>query len=249
MIKHCPQLYKMSLQQLPPELLCAIFSHLPPNDGQSLRALALTCRAFISPAQASLFDTVFVSSESDACIVLAKLESIPHIKMFARRLSLRDIHRPWIQHSQVLHDILGLVYPYIVSLDILQRRRRPDSPRFAFPSLAQLTLLEKISLSEEDVLELKTMEYGDNGIPTFLNYFPKLRAITLDGCYVHNEAVDSSRSIAAPIFLLERLDIRWSSDSLLLDWLMPALSLLQKLHVTLATPNLSTKLAQAGESL
>jgi len=247
----------MSFHQLPPELLCAIFSHLPADEfkeHQSLRACALTCRAFVSSAQANIFHTLSLSSEAHN--VLAKLESTPHIRTFVRRLCLLEIHRPWIQCSKVLHDILGLLSPSVVSLDIHQRRRKPEYPRFDFSSLAQLKFLGEISLEEEDVRALETTKYGDNALPTFLNHFPKLRAITIHGCWVRNETTDSISTIAAPIFRLERLDVWCCRDALLLDWLMPALSSLRKLHFSYLAPapsisgtNVAHFMVKTGESL
>jgi len=188
--------------------------------------------------------------------VLAKLESTPHIRRFVRRLCLLEIHRPWIQCSKVLHDILGLLSPSVVSLDIHQRRRKPEYPRFDFSSLAQLKFLEEISLEEEDVRALEMTKYGDNALLTFLNHFPMLRAITIHGCWVRNETIDSISAIAAPIFRLEMLDVWCCRDALLLDWLVPALSSLRKLHFSYLAPapsisgaNVIQFMVKAGESL
>ena len=247
---------RMSFHQLPPELLYAIFSLLPAyefKEHQSLRACALTCRAFVFPAQANIFHTLSLSSEAHN--VLAKLESTPHIRTFVRRLCLLEIHRPWIQCSKVLHDILGLLSPSVASLDIHQRRRKPEYPRYNFSSLAQLKFLVEISLEEEAVPALETTEYGDNALPTFLNHFPRLRAMTIRGCRMRNETIDSISAIAAPIFRLERLDVWYCRDALLLDWLMPALSSLRKLHFSyLALPsisciNVAQFMVKTGESL
>ncbi|KAF8952100.1 hypothetical protein BDZ97DRAFT_1768869 [Flammula alnicola] len=247
----------MPFPELPPELLWAILSHLDSEDDYlSLCACALTCRALVSPAQAGIFHTIHQYSESP--LFLAKLESMPHIRAFTKHLRLVEIHRPWIQHSEVLHHTLDLLSPYIVSLDILQRRRKPEKPRFEFSSLSQLKCLEEISLREEELTGRARILYGNNALPTFLNHFPKLRAISFDGCLVQNQTSDSkSKSdVAAPVFRLERLDVCYCHDTLVLDWLIPALSSLKALHISYLAPdssNFSTTVLQfmitAGESL
>ncbi|KIM39023.1 hypothetical protein M413DRAFT_29596 [Hebeloma cylindrosporum] len=241
----------MSFQHLPPELLCAIFNHLPTYESEwrlSLRACALTCRAFVSPAQAYIFNTLSVPSEAQR--VLAKLESVPHIRKFVKRIRLLDIQRPWIQHCEVLHDILRLLSPRMVSLDITQRRHRPEVPRFDLSSLAQLIPLEEILLREEDVRNTQTTKCGDNALPSFLNHFPKLRAITLDA-WVSNKTIDNISAIAGPIFRLERLDVVGCCDELLLDWLTPALPMLRQLRLSYVPPSTHgiKFITEAGESL
>ncbi|KIM39020.1 hypothetical protein M413DRAFT_447385 [Hebeloma cylindrosporum] len=243
----------MSFCQLPPELLRPIFSHLPTSESewcQSLRACALTCKAFVSPAQAYIFHTVGLSSESTARILLAKLESVPHIRTLVKRLPLGEIHRPWIQDSEALPDILRLLSPFVVSLDIHQRRRKHESPRFDFSSLSGLKYLEEILLREEDMRRPETTKYGDAALPSFLNHFPKLRAITLDA-WVSNKTIDSKKPIAGPIFQLERLDVWCCCDALLLDWLTPALPMLRKLQFSYGAPStyVINFIIKAGQSL
>ncbi|KAF8955231.1 hypothetical protein BDZ97DRAFT_1765127 [Flammula alnicola] len=220
----------MPFHQLPPELLCAILSHLAAEeDRPSLRACALTCRALVSPAQAGIFRSISLYFEDPT--VLAKLESTPHIRPFSKRLYLGEIHKPWVQRSEVLHRTLDLLSPYIVSLDIFHRRHRQGKPRFDFSSLSQLKRIEEISLSEDHVKHQPSATFnGNNALPTFLNQFPKLRAITFDKCWVRNRSVDSTSDIAAPVFRLESLDVQCCQDTLVLDWLIPALSSLQRLH-------------------
>ncbi|KAF8958721.1 hypothetical protein BDZ97DRAFT_1840944 [Flammula alnicola] len=219
----------MPFHQLPPELLWAILSHLDSEkEYQSLYACALTCRALFSPAQAGIFRTISLHSEDP--VLLAKLESLPHIRAFAKQLYLREINHRWTRRSEVLHRTLDLLSPYIISLDIFHRRRRQGKPRFDFPSLSRLKRIEEISLKEDDVKGQPGVIYGNNGLPTFLNQFPKLRAINFDECWVRNQIIDSESDVAAPVFRLERLEVRCCLDTLVLDWLIPALSSLQRLH-------------------
>ncbi|KAF8955232.1 hypothetical protein BDZ97DRAFT_310301 [Flammula alnicola] len=219
----------MPFPQLPPELLWAILSHLAAEDDYlSLCACALTCRALVSPAQAGIFRTISLHSEDP--IWLAKLESLPHIRAFAKRLYLREIDNRWTRCSEVLHRTLDLLSPYIVSLDIFHRRCRQVKPRFDFPSLSRLKFIEEISLKEDDVKGQPGVIHGNNALPTFLNQFPNLRAITFDECWVRNQIIDSKSDITAPVFRLERLEVRCCLDTLALDWLIPALSSLQRLH-------------------
>ncbi|KAF8958722.1 hypothetical protein BDZ97DRAFT_1923478 [Flammula alnicola] len=219
----------MPFHELPPELLWAILSHLAADDDYlSLCACALTCRALFSPAQAGIFRTISLHSEDT--ILLAKLESMPHIRTLAKHLDLWEINNRWTRRSEVLHRTLDLLSPYIVSLDIFHRRRRQGKPRFDFPSLSRLKCIEEISLKEDDVKGQPGVIYGNNGLPTFLNQFPKLRAINFDECWVRNQIIDSKSDVADPVFLLERLDVQCCQDTLVLDWLIPALSSLQSLH-------------------
>ncbi|KAF8961911.1 hypothetical protein BDZ97DRAFT_1164930 [Flammula alnicola] len=77
-----------------------------------------------------------------------------------------------------------------------------------------------------------------------------------DHCFVRNQAGDSKSDVAAPAFRLERLDVERCHDTLVLDWLIPALSSLQSLHFSYSASNplvFSTIVPQfiitAGESL
>jgi len=240
----------MPFHQLPPELLYTILSHL---DAGSLRTCALTCRAFVSPAQAHFFHTLEFYSE---CLnTLAKLETTPHIRTLTRHLRLVEIHRPWIQRSQVLHRTLDILSPYVVSLDILQRTRKPEKPRFDFSSLSRLKCLETISLREEELGTPRSM-HGDNALPTFLNHFPKLRAISFECCLVANQTLDSNSDVPPPIFQLESLNVGFCGDTCVLDWLVPALSSLQTLRLSypvVDSPHFSVTVPQflitAGTSL
>ncbi|KAF8961913.1 hypothetical protein BDZ97DRAFT_2026666 [Flammula alnicola] len=244
----------MPFHELPPELLWAVVSHLAAEgDYPSLYACALTCRALVSPAQAGIFHTISMHLEDP--FVLAKLESTPHIRTLTKHLDLWEIHKPWIQHSEVLHRMLDILSPYIVSFHIFQRRSRPGKPRFNFPSLSQLTRLEEISLREEE-WGSQGILCGNNPLPTFFNQFPNLRAITFDYCLVKNQTIDGKSAIAAPVFQLERLDVLGCKDTLVLEWLIPALSSLRRLHFSYHASNasvLSTIVPQfmstAGESL
>ncbi|KAF8961921.1 hypothetical protein BDZ97DRAFT_2059810 [Flammula alnicola] len=231
----------MPFPELPLELLWAILSHLDSEDDYlSLCACALTCRALVSPAQAGIFRTISLSSKLLGLpTVLAKLESTPHIWTFIKRLRLREIHKPWIQHSKVLNRTLDLLSPYIVSLHIFQRRRKPENPRFNFSSLSQLTRLEDISLREEEMGALARVMYGNNALPNFLTQFPKLRAITFHQCLVENQIVDSKSDVATPVFRLETLHVQWCEDTVVLDWLIPALSSLRRLYFSYRASNTS----------
>ena len=96
---------------------------------------------------------------------------------------------------------------------------------------------------------------GDNALSMFLNHFPKLKALTFD-CWVRNRTIDSKSDVAAPVFRLESLDVCYCDDTLVLDWLIPAISSLQKLHISYPAPdpsNFSTTVSQimiaSGKSL
>ena len=223
----------MPFHQLPRELLYAIVSHLGADeDYASLHACASTCRALVLPAQTHIFRTITLCYEDPTVLtVLSKLESTPHIRTFVKHLRLFETHRPWIQHSELLHRTLALLSPYIISLHIHQRRHKPGNPRFRLSSLSQLKYVEEISLCEEVVAVLAGLMYGDDALPIFLNQFLNLRAITFDWCLVRNQIIDNN-DIAPPVFRLERLDVGSCRDTLVLDWLVPALSSLQTLHLS-----------------
>jgi hypothetical protein len=232
----------VNLDQLPQELLCTILSHLDPTeDYPSLLACALTSKALVFPAQANIFHTLTLSNEFPH--VLAKLNSTPH--------------RPWIQSSEVLHQILDSLSPYITSLDIHQRIRRAEKPRFDFSTLSRLESVEKILLKEEELTGQESDRYNDIALPTFLNHFPKLKSLNFDECYVNNIITDSTPDIPAPVFRLKNLELQICHDAFVLDyWLLPALSSLQSLRIQylLMAPSLYvatfTKfMTAAGESL
>ncbi|CAA7270439.1 unnamed protein product [Cyclocybe aegerita] len=224
----------MPSPRLPLELLYAIISHLgAEKDYASLCACASTCRALVSPAQARIFGSLTLRKESRTIPWLAKLQSTPHIQTYVKHLLLAQYHKPWIQHSEVLHRTLELLSPYVISLDI---RHQVENTRFDFPVLSQLRCVEEISLTERDPEGLGDIVNRDHALPTFLNYFPNLRAITFNDCWVQVERA-SKGDIAAPIFRLERLYIHTCYDASVLDWLVPALSSLKTLHVQYTDPN------------
>ncbi|KAJ3516917.1 hypothetical protein NLJ89_g829 [Agrocybe chaxingu] len=222
----------MPTPQLPPELLYDIINHLgAEGDYASLCACASTCRALISPARAHIFRSLTLSRESRTLSWLAKLESEPHIRTYIKHLCVAEYHRPWIQSSEALHRTLGLLSPYVVSLDIHHQRRKLESVRFDFPVLSQLKCVEQISLTEQDPEGQAEIMRGDNALPTFLNHFPNLRAITFGGCWVQVKRADDESGIATPGFQLERLYTDTCYDALVLDWLVPALSSLKTLRL------------------
>ncbi|KAJ3506140.1 hypothetical protein NLJ89_g7029 [Agrocybe chaxingu] len=227
----------MPSPQLPPELLYDIINHLgAEEDYASLRACALTCRAFVSPTQAHIFRTLTLFRDSPAW--LAKLESTPHIRTFIKHLRLVEYHKPWIQRSEVLNRMLGYLSSYVIFLDIHHQRRKLESTRFDFPLLSRLKCVEEISLTERDPEGQGGTMDGDNALPRFLNHFPNLRGITFDGCWVWVQGADSKNDIAAPVFQLERLHVYACYDALVLDWLVPALSSLKTLHLQYMDPDI-----------
>jgi hypothetical protein len=246
----------VKLDQLPQELLCTILTHLnPTEDYPSLLACALTCKALVFPAQANIFHTLTLSNEFPH--VLAKLNSTPHIRKYVKHLSLMEIHKPWIQSSEVLHRVLYSLSPYITSLDIHQRIRRAENPRFNFSTLSRLESVEKILLKEEELTGQESDRYSDIALPTFLNHFPKLNSLNFDECYVNNIIIDSTPDIPAPVFRLKKLELQICHDAFVLDyWLLPALSSLRSLRIQylLMAPSLYVAtftrfMMAAGESL
>ena len=175
------------------------------------------------------------------------MESTPHIRTFIKYLRLVEIHKPWIQRSEELRRILDLLSPYVVSLNIHQRRRKPENSRFDYSSLSQLTCIQEILLGEEMMSGVSSFADGDNALPMFLNQFPTLKALTFDQCWVRNRTIDSKSDVAAPVFRLEMLDVCYCDDTLVLDWLIPAIPSLQKLHISYPVPdpsNFSTTVSQ-----
>ncbi|KAG6828548.1 hypothetical protein H0H87_001605 [Tephrocybe sp. NHM501043] len=238
-----------SFQRLPQELFCAILSHL--SSDHDRRACALTCRAFVSPTQADLYRTLSLFTEDGAGLSLKKLENAPHLATFIKHISLKEIHKPWIELSEALPALLALLAPYTYSLEIHQRRGRSRYPRLPYSLLSRLGCVEQITLSEETTGSLDGhVSHGDNALPTFLNHFPKLRAITFLNCVVENKAVDvENTNFPAPVFQLERVDICSCEDRVVLDWLTPALSSLQTLRISSASPSALRCIAAAGQSL
>ncbi|KAJ3513478.1 hypothetical protein NLJ89_g2923 [Agrocybe chaxingu] len=99
------------------------------------------------------------------------------------------------------------------------------------PRCCILKHVEEISLRELDPEGQGGVMHGDNSLPTFLNHFPNLQAITFGGCWVQVERAASESGITAPVFRLERLYIDSCYDALVLDWLVPALSSLKILRL------------------
>ncbi|KAF9524994.1 hypothetical protein CPB83DRAFT_860375 [Crepidotus variabilis] len=220
----------MSLLQLPAELLDAVLSYLwAENDIISLWQCSLTCRILVSPAQAFIFRNLKINFPST--IAPAILEYRPYILPLIQHLELIEIHKPWVQNCEAIQRLLKMLSPYVTSLELIQRRPNVDKPRFELSSLWQLKCLEKITLSEE----LQGANFGrpmhDNlALSTFLNHFPKLRAITFSSCLVPIQIIDKRNPKSSPVFQLEYLKLKYCQDMLTLDWLVPAMVSLRNLH-------------------
>ncbi|KAG6907405.1 hypothetical protein DXG01_009017 [Tephrocybe rancida] len=183
--------------------------------------------------------------EAEARSSLQKLESTPHRAELIKHLHLKERGKPWIRRSEALPTVLALLAPYTISLEIYQRRNDPARPRFDYPSLSRLVCLEQIYLSDE----ADATSY-DNALPTFLNHFPKLRAITFEGCTVQNQlAIGGDNGVAPPAFQLKEMDIVSCGDAVVLDWLVPALSSLQILCISKFNPVVLKFITTAGRSL
>ncbi|KAG6843916.1 hypothetical protein H0H87_011705, partial [Tephrocybe sp. NHM501043] len=233
----------MSIQEFPQELLCQILSSL---DRLSLHACALTCRALTSPAQAEYFRSLSVNSESIVERAVRKLESAPSIAAFVKHLYVMEIHRPWIQHSKALPRLLAILAPSTVSLQIHLRQFKPELPRLPYSSFARLERVETIDLTEEGWPGCASTT-NDHALPTFLNHFPRLRSLTLDG-YLPNHSTGNKSGAAPPIFQLDKL-VASCLDTLVLDWLIPALSSLRFLSIRQITSHDLSFIATAGQSL
>ncbi|KDR71738.1 hypothetical protein GALMADRAFT_229284 [Galerina marginata CBS 339.88] len=110
--------------------------------------------------------------------------------------------------------------------------RKVGKPRFNLSSLSRLESIEEIFLKEEDVYGQEEERFNDHGLVTFLNHFPKLRAITFNECYVRNIITNKKSDLPGPSFQLRKLDVQFCLDAFALDWLTPALSSPQTLHLT-----------------
>ncbi|KDR66029.1 hypothetical protein GALMADRAFT_148197 [Galerina marginata CBS 339.88] len=231
----------MALPRLPPELLDIIVSYLSPNENSFetsvLYACALTCKALVSPAQTCIFRSLSLPSSICVPIAKVKLESTPRIRKLIKRVLLVEYRHPWISQAEELPHLLRMLCPSVISLDIFQRRDKQETPRFNYPSLAELKCLEEIKLREE---ENGPPRHGDIAFPTLLQHFPKLRAVTFDVVETNrvldgNDGVNSMK-IAAPVFQLDFLEVQYCDDAVLLDWLVPALRFLRTFRIWYPTP-------------